>query len=231
MVRRWSYINNVNDFGPSSFGIAKKAKFDTTINTTMYLRKDYALSTILTRGRWSRRKHIHNWLPVANVLKDWARLYRFYRTYSKFTFSQYLTRHSFIALNMVSARNSIPCLNSGAEELIVGPVTRRLLNYFSHYSNPRLKFLGSFKHTLIALVSYHPNYLNEESLQSHFAVVPLLADHITETEPLNFSEQPNTGLTVNVASQLFDIFFTTWLAHLKFIYKTCVMLTYYRSNR
>ena len=228
MVRRWSYINNVNGFNPSSFHLTKKASFDNVMNTTMYLRKNYALSTILTRRRWSRRKHIHNWLPLANVVKDWARTYRFYRTYNKFVFNQHLTRHSFIGFSLISARNSIPCLSRGSEDLIVSPITRKVLNYFKSYLNPRLRFFRSMKYTPIALVSYNPKYIDFNELQSYASVIPLLEDNIDKAELVTFTDKHELGATLATLTQLFNVSFRMWLENLKCVYKTCVLLTYYK---
>jgi hypothetical protein len=124
---------------------------------------------------------------MANILKDWARGYRFYRNHGNLVFNQYFTKNSFLAFNLVSALNSIPCLHKGSRDVITGSTTRRVLNYFRHFSNSRLGFLRSIRHSAILSVSYDPNHLNTADFETRAALVPLMADNLDHVLPLSLA--------------------------------------------
>ena len=169
MVRRWSYINSVNTLQSENYRIAEKSFFDVSINSTMYLRKHFALSTRLTRKQWARRKRLHNWVAVSNVLKDWSRSYRFYRNHSKLALNQFLTRTSLIAFNVTGLRNVFPGLYRGSGEFLTGTYTRKLHNYFSSYPNSRFSNLKNLKSANVIFVScFLPPREPEEFLSTGF---------------------------------------------------------------
>jgi len=224
MVRRWSYINMINDVQPSAFRNAKNVAFSVTMNTSMYLKKIYTPATTLVRRKWSRRRHLHNWLAITNVMKDWARGYRFYRNYNNFVFNQYFTRNSFIAFNLVSAKNSIPCLHAGSEDVLAASVTRRVLKYFSWASNTRLRFLTSIKHSAILLVSYDSLHSKFEDFTNHYALVPLIPDPLSQVIPLELVNSNDAEQELNLLTGTFDLIFHTWLVNLKLIYHTMILL-------
>lgn len=151
----------LNSEVPSSYTEMRRAAFDETINTTMYLRKTYAVSSRLTRRQWARRRHLNGWLAHSNVLKRWAQTYRFHRNHNKFIYSQHFTKTSVLAFDLVRSKNSIPCLFKGAESVITSSVTRKILRYFNTYRNARMQSLRQFKHLLLLSVSYVQPYLGE----------------------------------------------------------------------
>ena len=161
-----------------------QASFDVTINTTMYLRKSYAYSSKLRRRRLSRRRHLFGWLPLANVVKDWAHAYRFYRNYNKALLNQHLTRNSFIAFSLISVTNSLPCLHQNSELLIAGTFTRRVINYFNHFKNPRFLFFASYRNISPSVISFVPKYSPLKDIQEYKFVKPLLDYDMSVTAPL-----------------------------------------------
>ncbi len=195
MVRRWSYINSVNTIGDASFGGMRHAAFDATITATMYLRKSYSVPTKLTRRRWARRKHIYGWLPLANIVKDWAHAYRFYRNYNKVVFNQHLTRNSFIAFSLISVKNSIPCLHKNSELLVVGTFSSKILRYFTHFMNPRIRLLRLFGNINPSIVSYDPKYSPLAEVNDYTFVTPLLGHQVTTTEHLELGNKNPSQLT------------------------------------
>ena len=197
MVRRWSYINSVNTIGDSSFGGMRHAAFDATITATMYLRKSYSVPTKLTRRRWSRRKHIYGWLPLANIIKDWAHAYRFYRNYNKAIFNQHLTRNSFLAFSLVSVKNSIPCLHKNSELLVVSTFSSKILRYFNHFMNPRIRLLRLFRNINPSVISYNPKYSPLDDISDYPFVTPLLNHQVTTTARLGL-DQKNLGQPIQL---------------------------------
>ena len=181
MVRRWSYINSINSRNTSTARAVQKASFDANMNTLMYLKKRYSFPTKITRKQWARRKHIHNWITYLNVLKDWAKSYRLYRNHNKVVYYQFFTKNTFLAFNLVAARNSIPALNKGSEDVFTGTYTRRILSRFKVYSNPRLRFLERFasSHVLPSSIYVPDAYSNQPTtfFENNTAVIPLLTDN------------------------------------------------------
>ena len=179
MVRRWSYINSLNSFNHADCYVAHKSAFDTIINTTMYLGKTFTLVTALRRRKWARRKHIHSWIPLMNILHNWASMYRFYKNYLKTTLNQFFFKNSFLALNLLRAKNSLPCLYKGSELVVTSSVTKRSLTYFSSYLNPRLRFLINQLGSQTLLVSIPYVTEAEEGLPAQAnSLVPSLSDNL-----------------------------------------------------
>lgn len=233
MVRRWSYINSINCASLLSFRVASKASVDKNLNTLMYLKRRYKPATRLTRRSWARRKRNNNWIVMTNVLSNWATAYRFYKNHNRLLYYQFFTKRSFIAFDFVRASNSIPALNSGSEDVITSTYTKRILNYFKIYSNPRLKFFLSFRGGRPLHVSCYPGYGGSLFDVDHYfepnnAVVPTLTDNVNSLTPLyddpdNPSPNPNPDLSV------FDLLTRHFYAILISLYKTLVLLTITRT--
>jgi hypothetical protein len=227
MVRRWSYINFINCGGLISSRAMPKASADVNMNTLMYLKKRYAPATRLTRKQWARRKHFHNWIAPMNVLKDWAKTYRFHRNHAKVVYYQFFSKHSFLAFNLVAARNSIPALNKGSEDVVTGAYTRRLIRYFQRYSNPRIQLFNSFGHSRVLAISYYTNdpYSEVSSwFDGNRAVVPLLSDLSSSAihwEQSQISSEQATSLLI----KLLNLTLTLFLTQLLDVYKTLILLS------
>jgi hypothetical protein len=231
MIRRWSYINSINCGNLISSRAMQKATVDVNMNTLMYLKKKYTPATRLTRKRWARRKHIHNWIPNLNVLRDWAKSYRFYKNHNKLVYNQFFTKHSFLAFNLIGARNSIPALHKGSENLITGSYTRRLLKYFSAYSNPRLAFFQSFKNSRLLTVSCYSqpeSPLDVTFFETNSSALPLFTDKLTAALPYETQRNP-TDSPISYQVALFDLTFAVFKTQLLALYKTLVMLTFIKS--
>lgn len=228
MVRRWSYINSVNSINLFEYNAGRVALFDVAIDTTMYLRKEYQFSTKITRHRWARRKHMYDWLPLANILKDWAKIYRFYRKYNKFVFNQYFTKTSLISFNLVTSMNSIPCLHKGTEDVVAATTTRKVLRYFNHFQNPRLKFLLSNKHLARMVLSYDARYSNLSKWDEKSPFTPLLKDHIKTFLPYRSVDVVKTSQAKSILLTTLAWPFVNHLLTLKSLYKIIVLLSYLR---
>lgn len=202
----------------------QKAKFDTTINTTMYLKKLYSPATRLTRKQWARRKHTHNWLAHSNVLKDWACSYRFHKNYTKLVHQQFFTKNSFLAFNVVAAQNSIPALCGGSASLLTGTFTRRILKYFQLQANPRFAFLRFFKNARMLAVSYYAKEDNYLSIKDNLSVVPLFTDSLTSALPYDHAEISQHAI-VSCYKLVAAVPLSILLAQLLAIYRTLVILT------
>lgn len=225
MVRRWSYINSLNIYHNPSFERHRQATFGVTIKATMYYRKPYSVPTTLTRSQWARRKHLNGWLVMANVLKEWAQSYRFHKNYTKATLRQNFTKSSFIAFNLVSLRNSIPCLNKGSEDILMSSAPRRILRYFATAGSPRMRNLLSFKNSNLAFMSTKSQYWDvEKEIENNYAL-PFFVDGITAMAHPMFTQSNLTLASVSVLTNIISLQLTSTLRTLKFIYRTLTLLT------
>ena len=231
MVRRWSYINSLNCNQLLISRSIPKASVDTNLNTLMYLKKRYALATKLTRRQWARRKHLHNWIAPLNVLKDWAKSYRFYRNVSKLVYFQFFTKNSFIAFNLVSARNSIPALYKGSESILTGSYSKRVLRLLTVYSNSRSKFFTNFGYTRVLTISLHSSMTGGQVVDffdSQSSVVPLYYDTLTSLTSWD-TVTTSTASLINLFKRLSVTQFNFFLAQLITLYKSLILLTIKRA--
>lgn len=173
MIRRWSYINKINASNSNFFLIIRKSSVDVNMNMTMYLRRTYTISTTLTRRKWARRRHLYNWLHLANVLRNWASAYRFYRKLNTSIFNQFFFKDTWVAFNLISAKNSIPSIHNGSEDLVTASITKSFLRYCQTRGTNKYLSLRTFKYTNVALVSYHSRYLGSDISEPNTYIVPL----------------------------------------------------------
>ena len=127
-------------------------------------------------------------------MSNWASSYVFYRQVEKSMYAQLLTKHSYVALNILSFKNSIPALHKNTEKVVASSVIKKVFTYYTYLSSPRLKFLQAFKFTNLTFVSLFgsthtskaalPNSLTESS-----TAVPFLVDNYESFTPTttNFS--------------------------------------------
>ena len=194
MVRRWSYINLLNQPITQNFMTSWHSSFEATVNAYMYLRKPFYPATKLTRRRWARRRHLTNWIALSTVMSNWASSYLFYRQVEKSIYAQLLTKHSYVALSILNFKNSIPALHKNTEKVLASSVIKKVFTYYTHFSSPRLKFLQAFKFTNLTFVSlFGSAHTSKASLPSFLAesptAVPFLVDNYESFTPTttNFS--------------------------------------------
>ena len=153
MVRRWSYINSVNSVYHRNHKIAERSFFDVNTNAVMYLRREFQLATRFTRRGWARRKHEHTFLQMANVLKDWSHMYRFYRNHARMVQSQFYTPRTYVAFNLTGVRNVFPGIHKNSGSVVTASYTNKLSIYFSKYNSTLLASLRNLKNGHLMLVS------------------------------------------------------------------------------
>jgi len=220
---------------PRSFRYIRKAAFDETVNATMYLRKIYSIPTRLTRKGWARRKHAHSWLYSSNVLKDWAKSYRLYKNHNKSVLNQLVTSDSYVAFNLVSLSNSLPCLHKGSEDFTTASFTRRILKYFGNYSalNPRLRAIAHFGALNLVFISCAPETATPELLEPKKFLLPLLTDSVSEFADIDTTPQDEQLCSTTDISELLHTLFDIWIMHLKSVYAVLTLLSrsHYTSDR
>ena len=230
MVRRWSYINSINAYYNQGYDGKRQAAFGVTVKATMYFRKPYSPYTVLSRRRWARRKHLFGWLPLSNVIKTWAQTYRFQRNYLKSVARTHFSKYSFLAFNTISLRNSLPSKHQGAESVVVASVTRKILNYFSTFSNPRLRSLISFRNINLAAVSFPDSSLRFDDTTASTSLIVLAQDDVKSFSN-SVSVPTNQSLSHLLLFQsLINLPFLAIVRKLKFVYRVLTLLTIHRTK-
>ena len=225
MVRRWSYINSVNVLYSPKFETHKQAAFGSTVRATMYFRRGYTVPTALTRSRWARRKHLNGWLVMSNVIKVWSQVYRFNRNHLKSTMRQHFSTSTFIAFNVITVKNSIPCLHKGSESIVVSPLTKKILRYFSKFANPRVRFLLSLKNVNLSVVSVPQNVEDfTEYLENSYSTI-LFTDDIRQVSGMPQSPTIHKALSAQAFSSILSFHHLIALKTAKSIYRTLTLLT------
>jgi hypothetical protein len=111
MVRRWSYINNINN----SLLLINYAKIKPTLNalristfkaTTYYWENLYFDNvTLLTRKSYYRRKHINTLVFYQNIITSWSKDYLFFRKYSRSIFNLNLSKYNYLSQNLILSKS------------------------------------------------------------------------------------------------------------------------------
>lgn len=145
MVRRWSYLNLINNtFSSEHKGLAFAHHF-ATFKATTYYRKSIHRITKLSRRAWSRRKHLHNWLVYQNLLANWSQDYLFFRKYSRFVMTLHLFKNSYLTYNLLVFKRSTATSFLGSENVVVSSIIKRVIRYSSRLSPTTYSFFKNYK--------------------------------------------------------------------------------------
>lgn len=195
MVRRWSYINQLNFSTNSQVFKVHTYSTDSIVNSIMYLRKDYPHSTQASRKRWARRKHTNNYLFLSNILINWANEYRFYKNYSRSRYFQFFFVTTYLALNLsFSERSSAEWLKTTS--LVVGSSwPLKIPNYFKYRFHTLQFFNTSLYKNISWLYLSSPKSLTSSSeISKNISFLPFLKPHpsfntpITSKDPTSFNQ-------------------------------------------
>jgi hypothetical protein len=148
MVRRWSYINEINRTVFIENSAIPRARHEMTVRVNLYYKKKFSSISLLRRRSWIKRRHINTFAIYRNILADWSGDYIFYRKYAKFRFFYQLFRDSFWAQNFISIRNLIPSHYRDFEKVYTTTFIKTVFNYCTVRGSNRFKYLGNFSHTL-----------------------------------------------------------------------------------
>ena len=132
MVRRWSYINQLNHVSSNTRFKIRFSSSDVIVNFLMYLRRDYPVASQTFRKNWARRKHANQFLFMSNVLVSWAKEYRFFRNYNRMLHHQFLFKNTYLAINVV-IQWAPESEHSRHDNAVVGSaITRKSMKYFAN---------------------------------------------------------------------------------------------------
>lgn len=212
MVRRWSYLNLINNtFSSEHKGLAFAHHF-ATFKATTYYRKSIHRITKLSRRAWSRRKHLHNWLVYQNLLANWSQDYLFFRKYSRFVMTLHLFKNSYLTYNLLVFKRSTATSFLGSENVVVSSIIRRVIRYSSRLNHTLYSFFKNYRGVSWLYVTT-PLSLDEVQKASDLTVdttyLSYQASYFTsETSPRDFIwlQLLVNSLFVNSFSQLIELY-------------------------
>lgn len=221
MVRRWSYLNKINQ-------TRYKWREDLTLKTahqivsfraTTYYRKPFITITKFKRRNWSRRKHLTNWLVYQNIMVDWSTDYLFMRRYNRFVIALRIFKYSYLIFNLLVFRKSSIVDFPGSEVMAVTNTIRRVRLYSS-----RLNF------------SCWTNFNQFREVSWLYATSPYTREELQEVSELSddmayYSYGPSLYSVAAEARDLMwmklidDLLFTMSLKQYVELYKVTILLT------
>ena len=159
MVRRWSYLNQVNDFFlTSNFKILNFVHHEETFRATTYYRKKISYISRLSRRSWSRRKHLHSWLIYQNIFTDWAKDYSFFRQYNRFIINYHVFKNSYLVHNLLVYQATSITEFPGSEKFLTSHLVHRTVQYFSRLNPTFYARFKTFPNVSWMFVTSHDNW-------------------------------------------------------------------------
>lgn len=227
MVRRWSFIGCTNNLLHRRYVALQHYLVDSNVNSVMYLRKTHSFFTRTRRRSWARRKHLYNWLNVANIFKFWAKRYRVYRNTHKFLQNIFSSQHSFLTCNVYFTQHKLLHTLRQSSELTISSTTKSL-------------FRRDYSHSLwspLSLLSY--NYVSPLFISVRSLVLSPSTLHVLNSIG-SFSYFRTNSLFVTSelfcgSSSISDVsisvvLFSSWITQLKLLYRSCVLLLLLNLN-
>ena len=135
MVRRWSYINNINTILPRHTTKISLAASEVVLNNIMFLRRTFPYLSASSRKNWMRRKHMNRTLFLSNVVINWAREYRFYKNYNRMLHYQFFFKNSYLAVNVVIQKSPYQDWNKYDTAAVGSAMPKRILKFFNNKYN------------------------------------------------------------------------------------------------
>jgi len=148
MVRRWSYLNQLNIVSFGSSTIIPSAKHDVTVKHNLYFKKNYSHVSLVSRRAWIKRRRLNNFSLYRNVLADWSSEYIFYRKYLKITLSWGLFKASAWSQNLILSKNTNPATCPNLEHVTMATVIRSVIKYCSSRGSVSFTQLAPYSNTL-----------------------------------------------------------------------------------
>jgi len=219
MVRRWSYINEINRTVFTENNAIPRGRHETTVRVNLYYKKKFSTVTLVRRRSWVKRRHVNTFAIYRNVLADWSSDYIFYRKYSKFRFFYQLFKDSFWAQNFIAIRNLVPGHYANFEKVYSTTFIRTVFNYCSLRGSNRFNYLGNFSHTLWLHVT-SPKLSNIFTAQTNNTYSLMYRD------ANNQLVHPKTKLfSASLYNTLINLLHSLYLTKLVELYKVLTLLT------
>ena len=145
MIRRWSYLNNINSIFFDQYKLLNFVHYEQSFKTNIIFRKEINQISTLSRKSWSRRKHLTNWLIYQNVLTDWSKDYIFFKKYNRFTLIFQMFKNTFFSYNSFLIKKLNVSSSVGSENVVFSTLISKIITYCSRYSSNFYTFLQHYK--------------------------------------------------------------------------------------
>ena len=188
MVRRWSYVNQINKSAFHPYKTFVRIGNDVIFKETTVFRKDRTVTSLVRRKAWGRRRHINQWLLYHNVLADWSQDYMFFKKYLRFTLTRSLHKHSFFLYNVLVLLDKSSGFYPGFEFLNYVTITRKVSNYCLDKNLQQQHLFQFIKHSAI-LYCTSPNSKFFDGKTSPFATT--LVYRVSGGSVSSFTVKPN----------------------------------------
>lgn len=219
MVRRWSYLNQINHTFASEHGSLAFAHHFVVFKATTSYRKPIQRMTKLARRAWSRRKHAHNWLVYQNLLANWSQDYLFFRKYSRFTVALYLFKNSYLTYNLLVFKRTTMSTFLGSEDVIVSHLIRRVIRYSSRLNPLNYTFFNTYRDNAWLYLTT-PNVVEESQVSSELSTDPIFLLHQSSCYITNVDISETIWPRV-----LINSFFVNTSLKVVEVYKILILLT------
>jgi hypothetical protein len=145
MIRRWSYVNNINTSFFNKYLDLNFVHYETTFKANIHFKKNIPHISKLSRKSWARRRHLTNWIVYQNVFSNWSNDYLFFKQYSKFIFNYQLFKNSFLTFNLFILKKNNNSYIKGIESFVSSSFVNKISNYFNNSSYTSYLFFQKLK--------------------------------------------------------------------------------------
>lgn len=234
MVRRWSYLNQLNtntkvtivDNTDHNLTLLKVFQ-QTAFKATTYYRKPLYNPSItkITRKNFYRRRHLNNWLVYQNILTLWAKEYLFFRKYSRTLMSLFFYKNNFLMYNILVHTNSSINDLRGYEGVHMTHVVKSLKFFLKNNTSLLFPFFTSFKNFSLSWFSSPTlNFFKTPKVSTSWDALYVVTQDQLLAKPkqstldglLVFLFQMNHRQQLNLYLEVYKLFiFLTWIVLLK----------------
>lgn len=219
MIRRWSYINQININKEKKFFLIKRFKYKHLKKTTMIKRfhKKYSKTR---RKSYTKLKHSTNFFLLHNIFRFWSIDYFFNRYVSKLNYRENYTLNNFLFLNANFIINKNTNIFFTWNFFFLN-FSKKILLFFSKLFTKNLLTLNMPFNGSIKSKAWFIDEANQTSLQTNELAFPSYREH----ENFLFAFNQNLNLNYFQINTIFQIFNFEKILILKKFYKILILTT------
>lgn len=229
MVRRWSYLNQINfkkDLLPNTVGsgdLTIQALHQVTFKATTYYRKPLynPLITKITRKSFFRRKHLNSWVIYQNILTLWAKEYLFFRKYARVVLAFFFFKNNILTYNLLVHSNTSIDKIKGLEGLHITHLVRSIGLFCQFRGKSLFPFFTVFKNFSLFLGSTN---LTNDTLKK---LLPTNLEPLYTVSPSQLTSQAGLTTKGGELGNIFSLFFQTQTAYYIEVYRLWIFLIWF----
>ena len=166
MIRRWSYINTLNNLPSLDIKKIRISSSDAIVNSLMYLRREFPIQTRARRKSWARRIHTNDLLTLSNVMIIWAKEYRFFRNYNRSVTYQFFSKNTYLSFNLTFSKPLLARYSKSNVSSLGSSIPKNLIHYFRRsFVRSRLEYLLVYRNHSWSLASFPSSISSEKEPQ------------------------------------------------------------------